>query len=65
MISDWFSDDEVLSQLKCFFEPEEMGKINTSALNDISEVDGGFKLVYCNRVFFIEEQTGSVVEVTD
>ncbi|WP_458454420.1 hypothetical protein [Methanobrevibacter sp.] len=63
--SDFFdNDDDLVSQLRSFFEPEEMWNIDFAVLlNQATETENGFNLVINNRTFFIDEITGIVSEV--
>ena len=64
-LSDYFTDDEVISQLKMYFELEEMWNIDfNSCLSQVSEYNEGyFFLNIKNKNFVIEKITGMVEEV--
>ena len=65
MISEWFSDDEVISQLRMFFELEEMERIDfESSLSQVVDYDeNNFYLKIKSKSFVIDKLTGIVEEV--
>lgn len=64
-LSDYFTDDELISQLKMYFELEEMWNIDfNSCLSQVSEYNEDyFFLNIKNKNFIIEKITGIVQEV--
>lgn len=62
-ISIFFSDDNVLAQLKCFFTEEEKDLIDESVLSAVNDCGEYFELVYRDKLFVIDGLTGSVKEV--
>ena len=65
MISEWFSDDEVISQLRMFFDLEEMAKIDFEAsLSQVGTYDeNNFYLKIKSKEFVIDKLTGIVEEI--
>ena len=64
MISDWYSDEELISQLQAFFDVEE--DINfQELLGQITEnEDGNFQLNVKGRTFTFGKEICNVEEVT-
>ena len=64
-LSDYFTDNEVISQLRMFFELEEMFNIDFDAcLSQVSDYDENyFCLNIKDKNFVIEKMTGIVEEV--
>lgn len=64
-LSDYFTDDEVISQLKMYFELEEMWNIDfNSCLSQVTDYDENyFFLKIKDKNFIIEKITGIVEEV--
>ena len=64
-LSIFFSDDEVISQLRAFFDLEVMWTIDFKAcLSQVEDYDENlFFLKIKDRNFFIDKITGSVSEV--
>lgn len=65
MISEFFSDDELLSQLRMFFNEEELEHINFKALlGQLNDEDTDtWTLQIKNRQFLIDKNTCDVEEV--
>ena len=65
MISEWFSDDEVISQLRMFFDLEEMANIDFEAsLSQVGTYDeNNFYLKIKSKEFVIDKLTGIVEEI--
>ena len=66
-VSDYFEDEDLINNLRTFFELEEMWKINFYALlTDIAELNDIYlQLKYKGRVFYIHKLTGDVTEKED
>ena len=63
-LSPYFTDNEVVSQLRPFFSTEEMWTIDFFNLLSQAEDKGEyFELRIMNRLFQIDKMTGSVTEV--
>lgn len=64
-VSEWFSDDELLSQLMMFFDIEEMENIDfKECLGLISEIDEDTREIrFKNRVFRFSMTSCNVIEV--
>ena len=65
MISEFYSDDELLSQLRMFFNEEELEHINFKALlGQLNDEDTDtWTLQIKNRLFTIDKTTCDVEEV--
>jgi hypothetical protein len=65
MISEFYSDEELLSQLRMFFNEEELEHINFKALlGQLEETDTDtWTLTIKNRLFTIDKTTCYVEEV--
>ena len=65
MISEFYSDDELLSQLRMFFNEEELEHINFKALlGQLNDEDSDtWTLQIKNRQFTIDKTTCDVEEV--
>ena len=66
MISEYFEDEELLSQLRMFFDEEEQENINFKAtLGQLKEVDSEtYEVKIKNRTFQIDKTTCDVEEIT-
>ena len=63
-LSEYFTDEELISQLRLQFEWEEMWDIDfTTIFQSIEDMGDYFTLNLRNRVFHIDKITGIVVEV--
>ena len=64
-LSDYFTDDEVVSQLQMYFELEEMWNMDfNSCLSQVTDYDENyFFLKIKDKNFIIEKITGIVEEV--
>ena len=67
MISPWFSDAELLSQLRMFFSEEERAVIDFNALlGQINYIDDDTgEITVLNRVFRFDMEVCDVVEVLE
>ena len=65
MISEYFEDEELLSQLRMFFDEEEQENINFQALlGQLKEVDSEtYEVKIKNRTFTIDKTTCDVEEI--
>ena len=65
MISDFYSDDELLAQLRSFFDVEEQGSIDfKSYLGLVEEVnDTTLQVKINNRVFRFDKELCGVEEI--
>lgn len=64
-VSPYFDDEDVICELRTFFELDEMWNIDfASALTDItdSDDDNYLQLELNNRTFYIDRFTGDVFE---
>ena len=66
MISEYFEDEELLSQLRMFFDEEEQENIDfKSFLGQLKEVDSEtYEVKIKNRTFHIDKNTCDVEEIT-
>ena len=66
MISEYFEDEELLSQLRMFFDEEEQENIDfKSFLGQLKEVDSEtYEVKIKNRTFQIDKNTCDVEEIT-
>ena len=66
MISEYFEDEELLSQLRMFFDEEEQENIDfKSFLGQLKEVDSEtYEVKIKNRTFQIDKTTCDVEEIT-
>ena len=64
-ISMFFSDENVLAQLRTYFDEEERDNIDETVLTNINDCGGFFELVYKDKLFVIDGLTGSVKEVSN
>jgi hypothetical protein len=63
-LSEYFTDEELICQLRLQFEWEEMWDIDfTTIFQSIEDMGDYFSLNFRNRVFHIDKITGIVVEV--
>lgn len=63
-LSEYFTDEELISQLRLQFDWEEMWDIDfTTIFQSIEDMGDYFSLNFRNRVFHIDKITGIVVEV--
>lgn len=63
-LSPYFTDDELISQLRLQFDYEDMWDIDfTTIFQAIEDLDDYFCLNFRNRCFHIDKITGIVVEV--
>jgi len=63
-LSEYFTDEELISQLRLQFDWEEMWDIDfTTIFQSIEDIGDYFSLNFRNRVFHIDKITGIVVEV--
>jgi hypothetical protein len=63
-LSEYFTDEDLISQLRLQFEWEEMWDIDfTTIFQSIEDMGDYFSLNFRNRVFHIDKITGIVVEV--
>ena len=65
MISDYYSDDELLAQLRSFFDVEEQNNIDfKSYLGQVEEIDNDtLQVKINNRVFQFSRELCGVMEV--
>ena len=62
-ISEYFSDEDLISQLRLQFEYEEMHSIDFALfLNKVEDNGDCFELKINNRLFYIDYITGIVTE---
>ena len=53
-VSDWFSDDELISEIRCFFEEGDLDNIDfTAVLGQIQEVDSEKRQVMVKDKVFV------------
>ena len=66
MISEYFEEEELLSQLRMFFDEEEQENIDfKSFLGQLKEVDSEtYEVKIKNRTFQIDKTTCDVEEIT-
>jgi len=63
-LSDYFTDEELISQLRLQFEYEDMWDIDFTTIFQAIEDEGDyFSLNFRNRCFHIDKITGIVTEV--
>ena len=61
-LSEYFTDEELISQLRLQFDWEEMWDIDfTTIFQSIEDIGDYFSLNFRNRVFHIDKITGIVV----
>lgn len=67
VLSDYYEDDDVVSQLRSFFDEDECGSIDfESLLSQIDDHDDeSYSLKINGRVFLIHKIHGAVIEVTE
>ena len=65
MISEYFTDEELETQIRQQFEPEEMWDMDFKTIfNQIEDNDQNyFELQLRNRTFHIDKITGTVTEI--
>jgi len=65
MISDYFTDEELETQIRQQFEPEEMWDIDFKTIFGQIEDNGGdyFELKLRNRTFHIDKITAAITEI--
>jgi len=67
MISEWFSDDEFISQFRMFFTDEEREKLDfQSLLGQLTSTDDDniLQLKIKNKTFRLDTENGTVEEIT-
>ena len=65
-LSPYFTDDELISQLRLQFDWDEMWDIDfTTIFQSIEDIGDYFCLNFRNRCFHIDKITGIVVEVKE
>ena len=63
-LSPYFTDEELISQLRLQFDWDEMWDIDfTTIFQAIDDIGDCFRLEFRNRCFHIDKITGLVVEV--
>jgi len=63
-LSPYFTDEELISQLRMQFDYDDMWDIDfTTIFQSIEDLGDYFSLNFRNRVFHIDKITGIVVEV--
>lgn len=63
-LSPYFTDEELISQLRLQFDYDDMWDIDfTTIFQSIEEEDDFFTLNFRNRCFLIDKITGIVIEV--
>lgn len=63
-VSDYFTDEELCSQLRMQYDLDEMWRIDfMSLLSQVVDIGECFELKIKNRTFHIDKITGSVTEV--